>query len=425
MEPQLRGKDWRSILLLIFSLSGMVLVISGAVATLVFWSIDERGTPVPLPTLLTASTFIAVGLLLVPVAWLSMKRLRGWEFEKFSLPAPGNWTWVVLPGVWLLVIVLASLFRNGPGASFFAPFLHFISIALPIYLLIRIFINRIPLGSSQRAWGVFASGLTLSPFLAVIAEGVIIVLGLFGVGVYMVFNPEKMFKFERLIQQIEQAPDMESLVYLAGPLVKNPLTLITALGFLSVFVPVIEEIFKSIGVWLVFDRISTTAQGFALGVLSGAGFALSESMFASVTADEAWAVTISARAISSAMHMLATGLVGWGIAFARLEKRILRLFGMTLLAILLHSIWNAGAVFSVAGGVGIMLTMPDFDFLSTFLMLAGIGLILALTFGMFVAMFMLNKLLSPPLQQPLSPVELEETPGDPSHQEHTGNGGVK
>jgi hypothetical protein len=394
MDPQPRGTDLRTIFLFVLSLGGIILTFGAAIGMLVLKAVNEgkwqEAAPSALATTLTASALIATGLLLVPVAWLSLRRLRGQGFETFSLPALRSWAWIVLPGLWLLAVTLATLFHSATGADIFAPFLHFLSIALPIYLVIRICINRIPLGSSQRAWGVFGSGLTLSPLLAIIAEGIVVALGLLAFGVYLGFNPEKMFDFERLVNQIEQAPDMESLVFLVGPLLKNPLTLLTALTFLSVFVPIIEETVKSLGVWLVIDRLNAPAQGFALGVLSGAGFALSESLFASVTADETWAVTLSARAVSSMMHILATGLVGWGIAYARLEKRYLRLFGMIFLAMLLHGVWNAAAVFTVAGSVGVMLSIPDFDIFSSIMLLAGIGLIFLLMAGMFVALFMIN-----------------------------------
>ena len=412
MDPQPRSTEWRSILLLIFSLTGTIFFFSAGVALLTFTSLNNpiilESNNTRLATILTASTLIALGLLLLPVAWLSWKRLRGPEYEIVSLPAIKPWIWVALPGLWVVSITVATLFYDAPGASIYIPFLHFLAISLPIYLIIRVFINRIPLGSRQRAWGVFSSGLTLSPLLAVIAEGIIIVLGLLALGVYLGFNPEKMFGFERLVNQIEQAADMESLVFIIGPLLKNPLTLVVALAFLSVFVPIIEEIFKSIGVWMVVDRLSTPAQGFALGVLSGAGFALSESLFASVTADDTWAVTISARVISSTMHMLATGLVGWGIAYARLEKRYLRLIGMLFLAILLHGVWNAGAVFSAAGGVGLLLSSSEFDILSSILMLVGIGLIFLLASGMFVALFILNKRLRSPSETPSTRADVED-----------------
>ena len=248
MDPQPRSTDWRSILLLIFSLSGTLLAFSAGIGLLIFTSLNEsillEANTSRLVTILTASTLIAIGLLLLPVAWLSVKRLRGVEFETFSLPALRPWTWITLLGLWVLILILATLFHDAPGASVFTPFLHFFAIALPVYLIIRVFINRIPLGSSQRAWGVFGSGLTLSPLLAVIAEGVVIVFGLIVFGVYMGLNPDRMFDFERLIQQIEQAPDLESLVFLIGPWLKNPLTLLGALTLLSVFVPIIEEISK-------------------------------------------------------------------------------------------------------------------------------------------------------------------------------------
>ena len=404
MDSQPRGSDWRSILLLIFSLGGTLLAISAAIGSLFLVALNESVIPEAnvslLATILTASTLIAVGLLLLPVAWLSLKRLRGQEFESFSLPALRPWAWIALPALWLLVMTLATLFHNALGSNWYAPFLHFSSIALPIYLIVRISINRIPLGSSQRAWGVFSSGMTLSPILAIITEGFVIVFGLIAFGVYIGLNPEKMFDFERLVNQIQQAPDMDSLIFLAEPFLKNPLTLFIALTLLSVFVPIIEETSKSLGVWLVADRLNTPAQGFALGILSGAGFALAESLFASVTADETWAIALAMRAVSSSMHMLASGLIGWGIAYARLEKRYLRFLGMTILGMLLHAAWNAGVVFSVAGGVRVMFAMPGFDFLGAFMSLGGMGLIFILTGSMIFSFFMINVRLNAPSPSP-------------------------
>jgi RsiW-degrading membrane proteinase PrsW (M82 family) len=405
----------------------MLLAISTALGLLIYTAINKsmflEVNTSPLATILTASSLIAVGVLLLPTAKLSLDRLRGMESKTFQFPPIRPRTWIVVPIIWLLAVILASLFYNAPGASWYTPFLHFLAIALPVYLVIRIAINRIPLGSSLRSWGVFGSGMTLSPFLSSIFEGLIIILGVVAFGVYLGLNPEKMFDIERLASQIQQAPNMESLVFLLEPLLKNPLTLILMLTLLSGFVPVIEEIFKSLGVWLVIDRLSTPAQGFAMGVLSGAGFALAESLFASVTTDATWAFTLSMRAISGAMHMLTAGLTGWGIAYARLEKRYLRLIGMVLLAMLLHSAWNAGAVLAMAGGVGVLLSTPDFDIFSSLMILAGAGLIFVLVSGVFVAIVVINARLRTTPHPSQMPGKTGEAPGAPG--EGTGDGGVK
>ena len=167
MESQQRNPDLRSILLLIFSLGGTALAISAAIVFLIL-GVTEVGllpeaSPSPLAPILTASSLLAVGLLLFPAAWLSLKRLRGQDFEPYSLPPLRPWVWIVLLGLWVLALTLATLFQDAPRANWYAPFLHFFSIVIPIYLVIHICINRIPLGSNLRAWGVFSTGMAVSP----------------------------------------------------------------------------------------------------------------------------------------------------------------------------------------------------------------------------------------------------------------------
>lgn len=395
MDLKTRGADWRSILTVIFALSGAVFTISTALGLFIFAALN-RGALLqmdtsPLTGILTASTLLAIGLLLLPAAWLSLQRLRGSRLGSFTVPVLRPWEWIVFPAIWALALAAATFYNDAPGAVWYVPILHFFTIALPIYFVARIAINRIPLGTSQRAWGVFGAGMTLGPLLAIIAEGVLLLLGVVIVAVYVGLNPERMADIERLIAQIERAPNVDSLIYQLGPLLKSPLTLLAGLTFLSFLVPIVEEITKSLGVWLVADRITFPGQGFALGVLSGAGFALAESLSASLTADETWAATLSMRAISGSMHMLASGLFGWGIAYARLEKRYPRMIAMAILAMLLHSAWNAGAVFSVWGGARVVLAMPGVDIVGAIVAAGGVGLLFFLITGMFAAFFILNR----------------------------------
>lgn len=432
MDSQPHGTGWRSLLLFIFSVSGMLFTILAAISLLVMVTVNENAlaeisevNASPLATILAASALFSFGLLLAPAAWLSLQRLRGRKMEALNLPALRPWAWVAILCLWALVMIFATLSYNSRGANWYVPLLHFLSIALPIYIIIRIGVNRIPLGSSQRAWGVFGSGMTLSPTLSAIAEIALVGLGILVFAVYMGLNPDKMNNIERLINQIENAPDLESIIYLIRPLLQNPLTLLLALMFLSVFVPIIEELAKSVGIWLVADRLTSPAQGFALGILSGAGFALAESLFASLTPDDAWALTLGMRAVSGGMHMLATGLAGWGIAYARLEKRYFRMAGMMLLAILLHGVWNAGAVLTVAGGLRLSLALPEIDTFGTLLTLGGIGVITVLIGSMFVALFLINRTLRTPYQPPPFPMEIGDESSFSPPEELDSKAGVK
>jgi hypothetical protein len=147
MDTQPRGSDWRSILLLIFSLSGLLLALSAAIGLLIMMAMSKNAmqavAPSPLATIVTASSLIAIGLLLLPVAWLSLKRLRGQEFATFSFPSLRPLGWVLIPGLWLLIVILVTFLRDAPGANWYEPFLYFLAVAIPIYLIIRIGTNRI------------------------------------------------------------------------------------------------------------------------------------------------------------------------------------------------------------------------------------------------------------------------------------------
>jgi hypothetical protein len=92
---------------------------------------------------------------------------------------------------------------------------------------------------------------------------------------------------------------------------------------------------------------------------------------------------------------------------------------------LLHGAWNAGAILSMAGGVGIMLAMPEFDILSSILTLVGLGLLFFLISGMFVALFWINARLRTPSQTSLVPLEMEGASSVLPPDEQGVGGGVK
>jgi hypothetical protein len=148
-------------------------------------------------------------------------------------------------------------------------------------------------------------------------------------------------------------------------------------------------------VWLLAGRLHTPAHGFALGALSGAGFALVEGLVAGSSAGEGWYVVAVARAGGSLMHILATGLMGWGIASAWQERGILRLAGSYALSVSMHGLWNGMTVTIVFGALRVFLAGSKSDALGEFLGTAGMVALAILFVLTLIALVMINRKLRP------------------------------
>jgi RsiW-degrading membrane proteinase PrsW (M82 family) len=124
----------------------------------------------------------------------------------------------------------------------------------------------------------------------------------------------------------------------------------TALVGLGLFVPLIEELFKPIGVLLLLRRPLTAAQGFALGALCGAGYALAENLTIGADA-ETWALISVGRFGTTIMHIFTAALSGYALARAKNEKRYLALIGTYLLNVFIHGAWNSLVVLNSAAAI--------------------------------------------------------------------------
>ncbi len=383
MDSSERGYNLRSYLLAIGG-SALALGALCAGATLFLFVLvdpaaftDGSDLATPLQVNLLASSLVVMGGLLVPAAVFSVRNILGKPQSSLTLRGLRWWEWVLLPLAWIGVLILATALFNSQMADWAIPALQALGVVLPIYILVRVAAAGIELGSPQHAWGAFASGMALSPILSAIVEITIIAALVAGLGIYLALQPESADAFESLVQRIERASGMEQMLILLGPLLRQPLTLFSALFYFSFLTPLIEEPIKSIGVWLGADRLRTPAQGFALGALCGAGFALVESMFATFSPDNSWGVTFLTRSASGLMHIAASGLIGWGIARMRLSRRYLPLIGMYVLGIAIHGVWNGAAISIVAGGLSIALdaVSNEINFLGIFMTLGGVGIL--------------------------------------------------
>jgi RsiW-degrading membrane proteinase PrsW (M82 family) len=152
---------------------------------------------------------------------------------------------------------------------------------------------------------------------------------------------------------------------------------VSAFGFIAVLVPLIEELLKPLAVWLFASTLDSPAQGFLFGALSGAAFALFESLNASADASTTWAVIIGGRIGTGILHITASAFVGLGIGYAFKEKRYGLLLACYGAAVFAHSLWNASALGLAFTGLSQLTGNAEWLVLSPFLLcnLLALGMI--------------------------------------------------
>ncbi len=146
----------------------------------------------------------------------------------------------------------------------------------------------------------------------------------------------------------------------------------------------IEESLKPAIIWFLGKHLRAPVEGFVLGILCGAGFALLEGLIAASGATQMWGFALAGRAAASLMHITASGLLGWAIASAQLQKRYGRLIVVYILSVSIHGLWNGSAIVAVYGALRTMVQGTQTDFLSMFFMLAGF-MVLVLEFILMLA----------------------------------------
>jgi hypothetical protein len=201
-------------------------------------------------------------------------------------------------------------------------------------------LRNLPVGSPQLAWGIFDMGLVVAPLLSLIAEFIALV----GFGfLYIFLNPGLLDRILEL-SEIISLDSPELLIDQFKTYIMQPSTLVIVLLFGAVIVPLLEELFKPVGVWLLVGRNPSPAQGFAAGLLSGAGYALFENFSLGAAAGEDWAMVVVARIGTSLIHIVTAGLMGWALSLAWTEKQILRLALSYLAAVAIHALWNGSVI---------------------------------------------------------------------------------
>jgi hypothetical protein len=384
----------RDILLLLFSLIGIIvlagrgifLAVNGIV-TFDNGSIED----------LTSSLFGAFGLflcaaLLSPLLKWSIRRLRGQVIPQGVLQPVKFWQIGTMIGVWLFSLTIGSILLSLPGKGQLISLPFFLmGISIPIAGLVWIAVGGLPASSRRRLWASFGIGMIGSTLGAAFFEYSIV--GIVALFAFLVAanNPQWQAIFQQIKSQVTSTGDMQSLLTALAPYLTNPLVLLGALLFVAVLTPIIEETLKPAAVWLLGRRLHSVAEGFVLGALCGAGFAMLEGTIATSMSTQMLGVGIAARAASSLMHITASGIMGWGIASAYLEKRYGRLALAYFISVSIHGLWNGSVILAVFGGLRLAVAPASLDLIGIMLVLAGIGILGSMVIAIVVLLPVFNR----------------------------------
>jgi hypothetical protein len=267
----------------------------------------------------------------------------------------------------LLIVILASLailigswVGNLETVNLLVlPFLTVPAVVLPLAVLLTLGTRDLPLGARWQFWSVLGLGMTLTPFLLFVLEIVTGILFFLGILAYVSMQPELVYRLQALAQQIVVlGPQSETARELILPLLTKPGVIFTVLLYTALFVPAIEELFKPLGVWLLGNKLDSPAQGFALGALSGASYALIETIGVSGQGGE-WASLLFTRIGTGLLHITTSALMGAAIVLALRQRRYLRLLGTYGMAMTLHGLWNASAMLYTFSDLAKLLNQAD------------------------------------------------------------------
>ncbi len=389
--PQQKTFDWLTAGQFSFSLLAGLLLMGSSLAGILMLSLGGSlaGLAVTENQLGSALLFSVglgfAGLLMIPSTYFSGRRLFGKPPSASKIWQRSGWLIFSVP----ILIYLGYLSQaNSSWGNFTLPLIHILTNGAAVFWLLNRVKRKLPGESAQRFWGVFGSGLTFAPLIALIVE--LLILILLGILWWMLLQnqPAQRQEFLSLINRLQQSSVTPAVFERTiSRLVESPGVVGTVFIYIAVIIPLVEELIKPIAVWFLLGRNLTPREGFLLGAAAGAGYALFENL--TIAADaEIWTFVVISRLGTAAIHILTTALVGWGLASAWTEKRYLRFLMSLIASVSLHGVWNGLNILTALAEIpSIQPSLGSFG--TYFASYAPVGLVI-LALGALIGLFWAN-----------------------------------
>jgi len=297
-------------------------------------------------SVLQALNLMIIGMLIVPMGYFNFRYLLGKPETNFELRNQPGWLIILLTATWFLIVLTADkiIIFSGDWTRIIELPIFYILVGLPIVIILWISLRGIPMGTRRMVWTIFGLGLVLGPLLILISEITILILSTFAGVIYFTRTSGLDHELTVFFNQLAGNNSIEGFQELLTPFLTNPWVIVTILVFVSLIVPIIEEFLKPAGTWLAIKKTMKPRDGFVMGILSGAGYALFETLSASGSMGNGWEMILLGRAGTDLLHIFNTGLIGWAMISDWKVKGWLRLIGAYLFSIFIHGLWNGFAL---------------------------------------------------------------------------------
>ncbi len=361
-RPSFSGKHG-AILASLFSLTS-ILVFFGRSLYLLVNNVLPRNVEVENMQLaiLEIAALLTCALFMLPMLVLNLRAWQGKASPALIVPPIRSGPAIALGVIWLFILCLGSGVSAIPeyGWAGTVPLLG-MGIFLPLVLLVWIAAGGLLSTSQRRFWSVVGFGIAGSTSLAMAGESILVGLGRLVGELLWGNHPLWQHLMDNLKQQLESAATIEETINVLVPYLANPWVLLLLLVFAAVLVPLIEEASKVAILFWLGPRLTSVGEGFALGALCGAGFALLEGMIAAGQSTFLWGFGVLARVSSSLMHITLSAILGAAIAGAFLGRGRGRAIATYFLSSSLHGLWNGITVLAIYLSMRTMVLVPQAD----------------------------------------------------------------
>ena len=296
-----------------------------------------------------------LALLAVPSFYYAIRRIRGHYSAELFIDKKQLFFAAIALALW------AGLLFAGQNAAqwklpsaLIAP-LDILVIVIPILILLTLGVYRLKFGGNQRAWGLVNITVFASTQIILFLEFLVVALAIGLAFLWLYKQPQFAPFFTGLLSQgnvTEQS--LTAFLSQLTPLLSDPGLYLIILLIFCLFIPLIEELFKPLGVWFLAGKQPTPAQGFTAGLFCGAAFGMFESFsMISITSGSAWLYTAVARIGTGLLHTLTAGISGWALATTWRDRKYLRMTLVYTGVVLLHGCWNLFALLLGLSGMAV------------------------------------------------------------------------